>query len=167
WKYRLFKNSCLYLEEVFRRVYQAGVLEMPADGKNPIMVAAGKKAALTRATGSYSFGEHLENKPEPVKQLAISVQEYILGLDPAIEEAPKKYYIAYKASQNIACMMINKSEVVLFLKLNPREISDLPSFARDVTEIGHYGTGDLELTIKSEDELERAHALIDLAYQKV
>ena len=37
-----------------------------------------------------------------VKELAQSIKDFILGLDPAIEEVPKKFYIAYKISQNIA-----------------------------------------------------------------
>lgn len=167
WKYRLFKNSCLYLEEVFRRGYQAAMLEAQAQGKNPLMVAAGKKAALTRATGSYSFEEHLKGKSELVKRIALSLQEYILELDPAIEEAPKKYYIAYKASQNIACMAMRKNDVGLFLKLNPKRLGDLPAIARDVSEVGHHGTGDLEITVRSENELPVAYKFINLAYERV
>src|SRR5439155_11321430 len=49
WTYRLFKNSSLYLEEVLQKTYTPTAF-VAANAKNPVMVAAGKKAALTRAT---------------------------------------------------------------------------------------------------------------------
>ena len=64
-----------------------------------------------------------------------------------MEEIPKKLYIAYKISQNIACMELKKERVLLWVKLDPKRV-DLPRrIARDVTTIGHYGTGDLELSV--------------------
>ncbi len=37
--------------------------------------------------------------------------------------------------------------------------------ARDVTTIGHFGTGNLELTLKSKADIEKARHLIELSYQ--
>ncbi|MHC4574151.1 MAG: DUF5655 domain-containing protein [Planctomycetota bacterium] len=138
-----------------------------AGGKDPVMVAAGKKAALTRATASYTFDQHLGGKPENIKNLAIDVRQYITGLDASIEEKPKKFYVVYKTSQNFACMEIRKQKVILFLKLDPRSITDVPEIVRDVSNIGHFGTGDLELTIKTAADFEMAKAYIEMAYQKV
>ena len=166
WQYRLFPPSLLYLEEVFRKSYTP-FAAAEVGGKSRVMVAAGKKAAITRATGSYTFEEHLEGKPKKIRELALSVQEFVLGLDPAMTEAPKKLYVAYKISQNIACMLLAKSYVALFLKVSPGVLSELPAFARDVTKIGHYGTGDLELTLKTEEDLEAAKPFIRMAYEKV
>jgi predicted transport protein len=90
-----------------------------------------------------------------------------MGLDPAIEEAPKKQYVAYKISQNIACVEFQIHRLVLFLKLNPKEIPDLPGIARDVTDIGHFGTGDLEIALRSPEDLEAAKPFIEMAYRKV
>lgn len=166
WKYRLFENRTLYLEEVF----QASVASSPSvrgDGKNPVMVEAGKKAALTRATGTYTFDEHLEGKPEKVRDLALAVQEFVTDLDPAIEEVPKKHYVAYKGSQNIVCLRVQQRRLRLYLKVDPTTLDEIPDIARDVADIGHYGTGDLELSVNTERELEIAKPYIELAYQRV
>lgn len=100
WSYRLFDNSTLYFEQIYGRNNLVGSVADVGEtnGKNPIMVEAGKKAALTRATGSYTFQEHLKGKPEKIQTLAIQIQEYITGLDPAITENPKKLYVGYKTS---------------------------------------------------------------------
>ena len=54
--------------------------------KNPVMVEAGKKAALTRATASYTFDERLEGKSEEIQELTATIREFIIGLDESIEE---------------------------------------------------------------------------------
>ena len=166
WKYRLFRNSTLYLEEVFQRSVSIAP-EIPVSGKNPVMVAAGKKAALSRATGIYTFEQHLNGKSEQIKEMVFDIREFIMDLDPAMEEAPKKFYVAYKTSQNIVCMEVKKQKIILYLKLNPKELENMPANARDVSEIGHYGTGDFELTVSSEKEVETAKEYIVKAYQKV
>ncbi len=166
WRYRLFKNNILYLEEVFQKTVAASPEASTID-KNPVMVAAGKKAAVSRATGSYTFEQHLESKPEKIKEIVFDVKEFVMNLDPAMEEVPKKLYVAYKISQNIACLEVQRQKVILYLKLNPKDLDSLPSIARDVSEIGHYGTGDLEVTLKSGEDVEVAKEYITLAYRKV
>lgn len=166
WTYRLFKNSVLYLEEVLQKAYAAPSTSAES-GKSPVMVAAGKKAAMTRATGSYTFEQHLEGKAGDVRDLANAIREFILGLDPGIEESPKKYYVAYRISQNIACMELQKKRVILYLKLDPKKVAGPAKISRDVSNIGHFGTGDLEITIGNQNAFELAKEFIEMAYHRV
>jgi len=166
WTYRLFKNDSLYLEEVLQKTYAASSDGTPSR-KDPKMVAAGKKAASTRAAGTYTVDEHFNGKPARVTQLAQTIREFIMGLDPAMEETPKKFYIAYKISQNIVCMELQKQRIILYLKLNPKTVNAPAEISRDVSDIGHYGTGDLELSLRKPNEFESVKELIELAYRKV
>lgn len=161
WTYRLFRNSSLYLEEVLQKTASSS-----SSGTSSTLTS-GQKAALTRQTGQYTFDEHLVGKSNEIVDLAHSIQEFVLGLDPSIEEAPKKLYVAYKIAKNIVCMEIQRQRIVLFLKLNPTGLEIKKGFVRDVSNIGHSGTGDIEVTIKSEEQFEEAKPLIRLAYQKV
>jgi predicted transport protein len=166
WQYRLFKNQSLYLEEVFRKSVSAS--ETLADeSKDPIMVAAGKKAAVTRATGVYTFEQHLAGRPEFIRQIVELVQENILGLDSGIREVPKKFYVAYKSSQNIVCMEVKKYSVTLYLKLDPKNAGKLPPNARNVSEIGHYGTGDLGFILEKPEDVDSVKPFILEAYRSV
>ncbi len=171
WKYRLFSNNSLYLEEVFHTAKAAVVSTSAATAenvyKNPVMVEAGKKAALTRATATYTFEERLEGKSDDIQELTATIREFIIGLDESIEEVPKKFYVAYKVSQNIACMEVKGKNVKLFLKLKPSDIPEGIKNYRDVTSIGHYGTGDVEFTVSSEEEFEPVKEFITMAYNKV
>jgi len=38
-------------------------------------------------------------------------------------------------------------------------------FTRDVRNIGHYGTGDLEISIKTDDDIEKAKPLLIMSYE--
>ena len=108
----------------------------------------------------------LTGKSDRIRDLAFMIRDFISGLDAAIEEAPKKFYIAYKISQNIVCMQLRKHQIALYLKLNPTSV-DLPPNGRDVSGIGHYGTGDFELLVQSEQEFEAARLYIRRAYEHV
>lgn len=88
-------------------------------------------------------------------------------MDPAIPETPKKLSIAYKISQNTVCMEVKKQRVTLYLKLDPKSLKPLRKNARYVTEIGHYGTGDYELNLESENDVTEARTLIEFAYRFV
>ncbi len=109
----------------------------------------------------------LKEKNEDVKDLALAIQDFITGIDSLIQEVPKKNYIAYKSSQNFACMEVQNQRVLLFLKLNPKEVVDPPKNSRDMTGKGHYGTGDFELSIKTMDDFEASKKYIEMAYHKV
>jgi predicted transport protein len=167
WQYRYYDNGIFFLEEVYKRSVAFSAPAESYSTKNPVMVEAGKKAALTRLTGVYSVEQHLGKIEGAKRSLPIELQEYILSLDEAVEEVPKKFYIAYKISQNFVCMEVQKSKVVLYLKLHPEEIAQFPAIGRDVTNIGHYGTGDLELTIREETDIPIARQFIRMAFDNI
>lgn len=81
------------------------------------MIEAGKKAAITRSTGVYTTDQHLIKIDSKKKNIVAALQEYILNLDKSVEEVPKKYYIAYKISQNFVCIEIHKNKILLYLKI--------------------------------------------------
>lgn len=166
WKYRLFKNDSLYLEEIFQSVKSNSIV-VSSNTKNPVMVEAGKKAALVRANAVYSFDEHLEGKSKKIENLIYYIREFILSLDSAIEEVPKKFYIAYKISQNIVCVEPQSKIIKLFIKLKSNEIIDPPDFYRDVSNIGHYGTGETEFSVSSEEDFDKIKSFIVSAYNKI
>lgn len=169
WKYRLFSNSSIYLEEVFHnsKAMSSNSLTIDNRNKNPVMVKAGKKAAITRASTTYTSEERLAGKPKQIIELANIVREYILGIDESIEEVPKKYYIAYKVSQNIVCMEVKSRSIKLFLKLKHIDIAENTLNYRDVSNIGHYGTGNAEFNITSEQDFQLIKDYILKAYNKI
>ena len=58
------------------------------------------------------------------------------------------------------CVELQKGGLRVCLKLKYSHLENPPSFARDVTGIGHYGVGDLSLAINSMSQLNEATPLI-------
>ena len=166
WQYRYYDNGTLFFEEVYRRSqyasYQATIEEVDRGGLTP-----GKKAAITRANGVYSYEDHEKKPNKNLLPLLTNLREFLLSLDDAIEEAPKKLYVAYKLSQNFACVEVHKSKILLYLKIDPATVEPLPENCRDVTNIGHYGTGNFEVLVSNEDELEMAKGFIEMSLSNI
>ena len=135
---------------------------MPSDGAR---LSPGKKAAITRATGTYTFDQHLTGRPNSVCELARAVNEFVVSLHPSIQVVPKKYYVAYKMVKNMACMEVQKKQVVLFIKLDPKVHMGPLGISRDVSKVGHFGTGDLEVSLRAPNDLESAKPFLELAYR--
>lgn len=163
WQYKIFENGILNIDEVLKKSETRNYITSETNEKNPIMVEAGKKAAQTRKTAIYSIDEHSNKLNKNLIDLFNEIREYIVNLDNSIEETPKKYYIAYKTTQNFVCLETQKNKLMLFLKLNPDEIEKMPKQVRDVRSIGHFGTGDLELTIKNSNDFEETKELLNKA----
>ena len=165
WTYKRFENGILQLEPAFGGA-PSELLVRP-EGKNPVMVEAGRKAAVTRAKGGWSVKGHLDGKPPAIRAIMEAVQEFMTDLDESIEESPKKLYVAYRTTQNIVCMEPQQKKVLLFVKLDPKKDAGPQAISRDVTKIGHFGTGDLEITLKSLQDVELAKPYLKKAYEEV
>jgi len=59
---------------------------------------------------------------------------------------------------------IRKEKLMLYLRLSPDAVQLESGFSRDVRNIGHWGTGDLELTIRDDKDLEKAKPLLIRSY---
>lgn len=150
WQYKKYENGIISIDEIYRK---SGIQTSTGD-KNPTMIEAGKKAAITRKTATYTFEEHEKKLNKNLIELHHQIREFIVNLDNSVEETPKQNYIAYKTSQNFVCLESQKRKMLLFLKIKPDDIDKMPIQARDVRNIGHFGTGDIEFTISSADDFE-------------
>jgi predicted transport protein len=61
-------------------------------------------------------------------------------------------------------MEVQQKKILLVLKLDPKKVPGPEGISRDVGKIGHYGTGDLEITISTPKDVEAAKPFIDMAY---
>jgi predicted transport protein len=168
WQYKIYENDILSIDEVYRRTAattQQDITESTL--KNPVMVEAGRKAAITRKTATYTIEQHTESLNTAMLELFNEIRDFIIELDSSIEETPKKHYVAYKTSQNFVCLQTYKNKITLYLKLNPAEIKPMPKQGRDMTNIGHFGTGDFELNIKDSKDFEETKYLVSEALKNI
>lgn len=134
-------------------------------GLETVASATGKPTAKRRsprcADGLHASG----TQSAAMKELADAVEEIFLGLGDGITRVQRKQYVAYQRLRNFACLIPpQQTKVLVYLKADPKATDLVPGFTRDVTGLGHHGTGDLEVQLRTEQDLERAHDLFRLSY---
>ena len=111
-----------------------------------------------------TFSARYEKAPQKIKVLYENIKSYTLSLGDDVTENQLKLYTAFKKVKNFMCVEIHPSTIILYLKLDPAKETLVSGFSRDVTNIGHWGTGDLEVTITDDTTYEQAKHLIEKAY---
>ena len=103
-----------------------------------------------------------------LKDLYHALRAHLIGLGDDVQEKALKYYVAFKRLRNFACVEVhpNKASVSIYLKVDPTKVLHEQGFSRDVRNIGHFGTGDLELTLHSHEDLERAKPYLQESYDR-
>lgn len=120
--------------------------------------------SVLKQSGDKTFEEQLQTTDPMLRDLYYTIRDYILALGDDVTENQLKLHCAFKKIKNIVCAEVRMKGIMLYLRVNPSEIIIEPGFTRDVREIGHWGTGDLEITIKNAADFEKARPLIELAY---
>jgi len=152
-KYRKFEKDLLLLE----------LVNVTSSTQPPPMSTSGDK----KKGGMKTVSEVLESANTETKDRYEQLRLYIEALGDDVTVKVLKYYIAFKRLKNFVCLFITaKGEFVLWLKVDPITVPMIEGFTRDVTNIGHYGTGDLEIIVKSNADFERAKDLIRKSYEE-
>jgi predicted transport protein len=160
-RYRLFGEELLLLELV-NAISAGNGGGVGAKGGKTSKPTSGK--GMTNS-GDKTYAECLEAMPDPLKVLLASLEDYIISLGDDVQKKELKLYVAFKRLKNFTTVVIQKNRLVLYLSLNPSQIKPLPAIARDVSQSGHWGTGDLELILSNATELDFAKPLIRMAYE--
>lgn len=135
----------------------------------PVVKPISENPISDNESKSYQQKSHVEklaSASDDMKQLYYSICDYIESLGDDIVQNQLKFYLAYKKVQNMICMEIYNKQIILYLKLNPDTVTLEKGFTRDMRSTGHYGTGDLQITIKNIADFEKAKPLLDRAYNE-
>ncbi|WP_105881980.1 DUF5655 domain-containing protein [Haemophilus influenzae] len=111
----------------------------------------------------YQESDHLSDKPDFIQELYEDFKQGILNLDPDIEINTRKLYIAFKKDRNIADIRIQQKNLKIWINLPYGELDDPKNLAKNVSNTGHWGNGDYEITIESTQYLEYIMSLIKQA----
>ena len=111
----------------------------------------------------YQESDHLSDKSDFIQELYEDFKQGILNLDPNIEINTRKLYIAFKKDRNIADIRIQQKNLKIWINLPYGELDDPKNLAKNVSNTGHWGNGDYEITIESTQYLEYIMSLIKQA----
>jgi predicted transport protein len=157
-RYRRFGPDLLMLD----LIAAAAVKGVVTDSK-PLSLGEGSVAAGKYKTISTTLSE-LDNS---VMDRFEALRAFLMALGDDVQETTLRFYIAFKRIKNFACVEFRPTagRILVYVKIDPSEVSLEPGFTRDVSQVGHFGTGDLEITLSTPDDLERAKPLIQRSYE--
>jgi predicted transport protein len=158
WTYRKYGEDLLYLEPLYINPQQGHRIEEKESKKT--------KEFVTEAI-PYTVEDHLRNRSNDIIELFQEFQESILGLagEDEILEKAGKIYIAYQHSKNFCEVSILTKELHIWLDVKPDEIDDPYHLSRDVSKIGHHGTGNLEVRLSEISQLDKVMNLVEQSYK--
>lgn len=118
-------------------------------------------------SSSKTVSDYLAQASEELTDRFEALRAFMIALGDDVQMNTLKHYFAFKRIKNFACVEIHPQTkcISVYVKVNPDTVELEPSFTRDVRQIGHYGTGDLEIIIANDDQLERSKALIHRSYE--
>jgi predicted transport protein len=163
-RYRKFGDELLMIEQVHStRVAKPASQPSVAAAKEEPLAVSGKDPYL-----SQQISYRIANASPELRDLYEAVSAYLTGLGDDVQAKETKLYMAFKRIKNFACVEVfpQAKVVTCFLKLNPDTVTLEADFTRDVRKIGHFGTGDLEVLIRTQDDFVKAQPLFQRAYEQ-
>lgn len=160
-RYKLFGDDLLLLELVNAQSVPDATVVKPGPKPN---LDAEEGARPRQASKDKSPAEQLELATPEVRELHAQTTGYLGALGEDVQEKALKLYTAFRRLKNFACVIPYPNRLLVMLKLDPTTVALEEGFSRDMREIGHWGTGDLELSLRSLADLDRAKPLMDRSY---
>jgi predicted transport protein len=165
-RYQRFGDDLLMLELVHvpkqsRTASPAGSPRMPQSGAQPPTPTS--DPYLTQR-----IAYRIAQASPDVRDLYEAVRQYLVALGDDVQVKELLNYIAFKRIKNFACLEVypQAKVVAVYLKVDPKSMIIEDGFTRDVSNVGHFGTGDLSVSLRTMDDLKRAIPLFDRSYQE-
>lgn len=158
-RYRYFGTELLLLELVNAQT-AAQIIQIASD-------ESGRKSSGTGSKDKTQQERLAEASSEQV-ELFNAVCSYSEQLGDEVQRKELKLYTVFKRIRNFMSVVVmpgkNDPKLLVYLKL-PGESANEDGFTRNVTNIGHWGTGDFEVIIRNQNDWLKAKDLILQSYE--
>ncbi|MGL2806628.1 GmrSD restriction endonuclease domain-containing protein [Helicobacter pylori] len=119
----------------------------------------GKREKKAYDLSSYNFG------PDS-RELFDILSKEIKALDERITEKFNQEYISYMFDKNFVDIVVQTKDLKLYLNMPFNELQDEKNLARDMTNKGHLGNGDIEVKLETKENIPYCLGLIKQALEK-
>jgi predicted transport protein len=162
WTYRKYGDGFLLLESIFASSSQIAskksksveIEKIDGDAEEPEVV--------------YTTEDHLKDKPNELRTLFETFRERIFALnaDGDILEKASKIYVSYKHGKNFCEVAFLANSMKIWLDIPFTDIDDPNKLCRDVSNVGHHGTGHTETKLSNLSEIDNVMYLVEQSYRQ-
>ncbi len=118
-------------------------------------------------TKAYTIEDHRYlAEGSPTRHIFEEFRREVLAIDPCVSEEFLKLYVAYKAETNFVDAVPQATRMSLTLNLGFHELDDPKGMGHDVTTIGRWGNGDVEVRLTNLADLPYVMGLVRQAYER-
>ena len=117
-------------------------------------------------SSGYSIDDHPHLSSGVMRDVFDALRQAVLEIDPCVNEEFLKLYVAYKAETNFVDVVPQAKRLRLSLNMPFHEIDDPKGMCKDVSNIGRWGNGDVEIGLASKDELPYVMSLIRQSFDR-
>ncbi|WRD39814.1 DUF262 and DUF1524 domain-containing protein [Helicobacter pylori] len=118
-----------------------------------------KKEKKAYDLSSYKFSPHS-------RELFDILREKIKAFDERITEKFNQEYISYMFDKNFVDIVVQEKGLKLYLNMPFNELQDEKNLARDMTNKGHLGNGDIEVKLETKESIPYCLRLIKQVLEK-
>ena len=129
----------------------------------------GTKGRRRARGGTYDEAHHTQGKPREAVELYRAIDRFCMSLAPGVQKRYHVKHIGYAGpneKRQFCTVHLQQAGLRVWLNLKYSRLVSPPSFARDVSGIGHWGVGDIELRIDRLALVEDAAPLIRQAFEE-
>jgi len=156
WSYTRYGDDLLHLELVYGQPRMV-----------PVSTPSSEEGA-SEVEPEYTVEYHLAKTSERVRSVFNALREGIFawaGEEGDIIETPNKLYISYRHGKNFCEVQVQARALKVFIDISPAELQDPHGMGRDVSSVGHWGTGHVQVKIDDIDQVGYVLGLIEQAYR--
>lgn len=152
WEVKRFDKDTLSINQIKK--------SRTAESIKPLAQQDKELKKITDEIVVYDENYHFDNSSEEMVELYEKFRNAILNLSDGVEIKPQKFYIAFKKDTNIVDIALLKKSLKIWINAKLGDLEDAKNLARNVSDVGHRGNGDYEITVDSDADLEYIMSLV-------
>ena len=149
-------------ENVYAHLFEPLYESKPREPEKLIERPRVAKESLSLKRKEWKEEEHLAGIPDRIRGLYQKLKTHLMSIGPDIKIKPLALYIGFISKTNFVDILILKKALKIWLNMRKGELNDPKGICRDVSETGHWGNGDYELSIQEDKNIDY---IVDLAKQ--
>ncbi len=161
------EQLAIILDTVEGLIHRLLVLPKLAEELEEAVPGRGSVTKAKAAEAISNIKAKIEAAPKDLRAIFDELTGRLKALGPDVTIHPQKHYVAFRRTRNFASVQLyNRKRLIrVYLNLDPDTSETAAVQTRDVRQVGHYGTGDLEITIQSKQDIEAAAILLKASYE--
>lgn len=159
WEIKMYENNTIGLIQ-HKTTSSESISSISPDSENVI-------SQVSKEVKVYNEEYHLKRsktRPDWVNELYFSLKDRILNLGD-VEILYRGNFISFRRKRPFVDVVFWNKGLVLMLNLKIGILNDTNGLTKDISEVGHWGNGDYQITMDNKTDLDYVMFLINQSYK--